>query len=465
MRTLHIKALSYRSVSIILIAFSQLASLSQAAPLDLDLEILNAKAELLSLQRSGPASAAANLSRKHLTALETLRKSQTTLDSDSKVQIFAAIEDLDQTFQTDIPVSSTLQLIQYISTYGQSWQTGTPPEPKVIAGQSGQAYNVEFEVDENREVYAIYGNALLGKGASKLATRVIRVRDWLPLARLSLRLGNDPKEQKKFTKEKNVLKSIASLPSASRVGLADTIHIGKYVYQKKYDSELFDVLNGSVSNIPFDNRLEMIQKLSSAVITMHHLHYIVADIKPANIFVQISKNPKAPITDIVLSDFGLSYNPATYLQANLPHPFCGTPLYAAPEIGSGSSIGDKGWFGKNTAEKLENAYKTDVFSLVTVIYSIFHLNEREPHLPWMTDSEIGAYERNENWPMFYQILEGAMRQFAHDFKDRHDRKKTIPMDDLIQEGLEMDPVKRISSEKFNQKLIRVISDLKAQNAR
>lgn len=177
---------------------------------------------------------------------------------------------------------------------------------------------------------------------------------------------------------------------------------------------LKEVITKHKDSFSLPEQLAMANKIARAVEIINLAGIIHRDIKPDNIMIDNETG------DIKLLDLGLAKD-TTYSTVNITKGdhFLGTPLYASPEQVKG-----------------EQSYRSDIFSLCTVLYQFFLWEDRSPF-----------FDQNE-FAILYKITDyqppSLMEKILLSKKQLTNQEKRAlqNLSDLLRQGMEKNPEKR-----------------------
>ncbi len=106
---------------------------------------------------------------------------------------------------------------------------------------------------------------------------------------------------------------------------------------------------------------QIVEQVASALDYAHQRGFVHRDVKPANIFVQRSRDPVGPGDHVTLTDFGIAKAAAETRQLTHTGTVVGTPEYMAPEQAVGGEVDER----------------TDLYALGVVLYQM--LTGRVPY--------------------------------------------------------------------------------------
>lgn len=246
---------------------------------------------------------------------------------------------------------------------------------------------------------------------------------------------------------------ISNLPSTEQIGLVETYHLGsEQIIQTMYPQDLKAIMEDQkqLKKLPTQQKLELIHQLSLGLKTLHESGINHADLKPANILIDLTKqNPK-----LAINDFDLAYLPKEHM--NEDRPADGTPYMMAPEIlkefissdpdftssDSNQSTWKNTWSGITNEERIENALKSDTYAAATIAYQMM----KPGNTNWIKEC-VGPDDKSNLYKDFIKCQSVVLNRFI---KEESKNPVLDPFDHLIAAAVNPDPLLRITSKVFEE---------------
>jgi hypothetical protein len=352
-------------------------------------------------------------------------KNKEIISRDFENRLFRYLEFFRYRLDQDIFLDSLYSMIRKIEDSKENWKANLSSKPEdrreliALTYKDGtqRTVAVEWDLEKNLYLNFVWENPHIG--SFKKIEKVLLYEDLKPAMRLTPLKDSDSKSQENilrvFETEVNMLRQVGSLKKSKRVGLVKNYSISNLVvYQKYFPGDLLDsVFSGeSIPALTAERKFELLRQLASGLVVLHNEKKMVHnDIKPENVLVNLSRMHRLKGVWI---DFGLAFLASPEVFTNKYRPLDGTPFYLPPEMKS------REWIGDTPEERMDSAFKSDVFALTTIALALQDTNA----IPWndvcddldfkCKEVRIGIYQneiaKEANYSSYKQLIIAGLYQ-------------------------------------------------------